>query len=367
MRKKKTWMLILTAVIVCGISSFLYISSHPNQMNTKNADAGSAFNALQFKVTKEDLVNNIEVKGKSSYEKETRVYAPFSGEIKDWHITDGAQVTKGQPLFELDASPLRSEIATLQSNLKKQKLEADLANFKAAGPGGDTGSVAAGAVSEDDARQRFAASEGRKIQEQLNAVNDQSIQLQLAKKQEKVEQASYVAPENGIFLFEDSSKIPKSVEESVRIGKIVDLTKLQLVCTVGEFDVFRIKPGMLVQVKVDALKQKKLQGKVEKVSKFAKTGTEQGTGSAQFEVTISLEPNEQLIAGLSLSGTIETDKKPQTIVVPTLAVLHEKEVYYVMLQTAQGVERRDIEIGMETPEKTEVLKGLNEGDTVVLQ
>ena len=38
-----------------------------------------------------------------------------------------------------------------------------------------------------------------------------------------------------------------------------------------------------------------------------------------------------------------------------------------MLQTAQGVERRDIEIGLETPEKTEVLKGLNEGDTVVLQ
>ncbi|KRE48243.1 efflux RND transporter periplasmic adaptor subunit [Paenibacillus sp. Soil724D2] len=365
MRKKKTWMLILTAVIVCGISSILYISSHPNQMNPKNADAGAAFNALQFKVTKEDLVNSIEVKGKSSYEKETRVYAPFTGEIKAWHITDGAQVKKGQQLFELDATPLRSEIAALQSNLKKQKLEADLANFKAAGPAGDT--VAAGAVSEDDARQRFAASEGRKIQEQLNAVNDQSIQLQLAKKQEKVEQASFVAPENGIFLFEDSSKIPKSVEESVRIGKIVDLTKLQLVCTVGEFDVFRIKPDMLVQVKVDALKQKKLQGKVEKVSKFAKSGTEQGTSSAQFEVTISLEPNEQLIAGLSLSGTIETDKKPQTIVVPTLAVLHEKEVYYVMLQTAQGVERREIEIGLETPEKTEVLKGLNEGDTVVLQ
>ena len=58
MRKKKTWMLVLTAVIVCGISSFLYISSHPNQMNTKNADAGAAFNALQFKVTKEDLVNS---------------------------------------------------------------------------------------------------------------------------------------------------------------------------------------------------------------------------------------------------------------------------------------------------------------------
>lgn len=367
MRKKKTWVLLITAVLICGISGFLYISSHPSAMKRANTETSNAPAALQFKVTKEDLVNSVEVKGKSSYEKETRVYAPFGGEIKAWQISDGAQVKKGQLLFELDATPLKSEIATLQSNLKKQKLEADLANFKAAGPEGETASMPAGAVSEDDSRTRFAASEGRRIQEQLNQVNDESIQLQLAKKQEKMEQAAFVSPEDGIFLFEDSSKIPKSVEESVRIGKIVDLTKLQLVCTVGEFDVFRIKQGMSVQVKVDALKQKKLQGKVEKVSKFAKTGTDQGTSSAQFEVTISLEPDEQLIAGLSLSGTIETEKKSGTTVVPTLAVMHEKDIYYVMLQTPQGTERREIEIGLETPEKTEVIKGLKEGDTVVLQ
>ncbi|WP_217582170.1 biotin/lipoyl-binding protein, partial [Lysinibacillus sp. GbtcB16] len=91
------------------------------------------------------------------------VYAPFGGEIKSWQIADGAQVKKGQLLFELDATPLRSEIASLQTTLKKQKLEADLAKFKAAGPTGETASMAAGAVGEDDARTRFAASEGRKI------------------------------------------------------------------------------------------------------------------------------------------------------------------------------------------------------------
>ncbi|MNI25867.1 HlyD family secretion protein [compost metagenome] len=124
---------------------------------------------------------------------------------------------------------------------------------------------------------------------------------------------------------------------------------------------------MSVIVSVDALKQTKLKGKVEKVSKFAKSGTDQGTASAQFEVTISLEPHEQLIAGLSLSGTVETEKKQGTLVVPTLAVQYEKEEVYVMLQTPQGAQKQIIEIGMETAEKTEVLKGLNEGDTVILQ
>ncbi|MBD0381143.1 efflux RND transporter periplasmic adaptor subunit [Paenibacillus sedimenti] len=365
MKKKKTWALIVTAVVVCGISSFLYISSHPKQPRSQATNA--ATNALQFKVTQEDLVSSIEVKGKSSYQKETRIYAPFTGEIKNWNVAEGSQVKKGELMFELDATPLKSEIANLQNSLKKQQLETDLSKFKAAGATLDPALAGTSSVSEADARQRFADTEGRKIQEQLNAVNNESLQLQLSKRQEKVEQAAFMAPEDGIFLFEDSAKIPQSVEESVRIGKIVDLTKLQLVCTVGEFDVFRIKPEMPVQVKVEALKQTKLQGKVEKVSKFAKSGTDQGSGSAQFEVTISLEPNTQLIAGLSLSGTIETDKKPGAIVVPTLAVMHEKDEYYVMLQTAQGVERRAIEIGLETPEKTEVVKGLDVGDTVVLQ
>ncbi|NEW08749.1 efflux RND transporter periplasmic adaptor subunit [Paenibacillus sp. SYP-B3998] len=366
MKKKKTWGLIAAVVVVCGISGILYLSSHPKQ--TRNLDAnGAANSALQFKVTQEDLVNSVEVKGKSAYQKETRIYAPFNGEIKKWNVVEGSQIKKGELMFELDATPLKSEIANLQTSLKKQKLETDLSNFKAAGSTVDPSLAGASSVSEAEARLRYAETEGRKIQEQLNGVNNEAIQLQLAKKQEKVGQAAYAAPEDGIFLFEDSAKIPQSVEESVRIGKIVDLSKLKLVCTVSEFDVFRIKPDMGVQVKVDALKQTKLQGKVEKVSKFAKSGTEQGSGSAQFEVTISLEPNDQLIAGLSLSGTIETEKKQGVLVVPTLAVLHEKESYYVMLQTGQGTERREIEIGMETPEKTEVVKGLSVGDTVVLQ
>ncbi|MFC5451739.1 efflux RND transporter periplasmic adaptor subunit [Paenibacillus aestuarii] len=367
MGKKKIWGLTATAVVICGISTLLYITSHPRQPRSGEAAGTAAGSLLQFKVTQEDVVNTIEVKGKSSYQKETRIYAPFTGEIKTWNVADGSQVKKGELMFQLDDTPLQSEIASLLNSLKKQQLETDLANFKAAGTTLDPAAAGTGSVSEAEARQRFADSEGRKIQDQLNAVNNESLQLQLAKKQEKAGQAAFLAPEDGIFLFEDSSKIPQSVEESVRIGKIVDTTKLQLVCTIGEFDVFKIKPDMPVEVKVDALKQMKLQGKVEKVSKFAKSGTDQGTGAAQFEVTISLEPNEKLIAGLSLTGTIETEKKQGAVVVPTLAVMREKDAYYVMLQTAQGAERRDIEIGMETSEKTEVRKGLNVGDTVVLQ
>jgi len=366
MNKKRTVALVAAAVVVCAISSGLYIMGHQGHKAGDPALAGAAPTTLQFPVTQEDLVSTVEVKGKSSYQKETRVYAPFGGEIRKWNVSEGAQVKQGDLLFELDDTPLRSDISELQTSIRKQSLEAELSRFRASGDAPDSAGVGTG-VSETDARQRFANAEERRIQEELGAVNSEAAQLSLHQKQEKIAQAAFKAPEDGIFLFEDSAKIPQLVQDNERIGKIVDLTKLQLVCTVGELDVFRIKPDMAVDVKVDALKQTKLRGKVEKVSKFAKSGTDQGTGAAQFEVTISLEPNEQLIAGLSLSGTIETDKRTAVIVVPTLAVQREKDVYFVMVQTPQGAERRDIEIGLETPEKTEVLQGLKEGETVVLQ
>ena len=56
------------------------------------------------------------------------------------------------------------------------------------------------------------------------------------------------------------------------------------------------------------------------------------------------------------------------LTIPTLAVQRDKDEYYVMVDNEQGApERRVVQIGVETPEKTEVLNGLSEGETVVIE
>jgi macrolide-specific efflux system membrane fusion protein len=74
-----------------------------------------------------------------------------------------------------------------------------------------------------------------------------------------------------------------------------------------------------------------------------------------------------MIAGLSLTGSIQTDKKSGATVVPTLAVLHEQNDYFVYVERNGSVEKQSIKLGLETPEKTEVLEGIKAGDTIVLQ
>src|SRR5690606_21319960 len=131
------------------------------------------------------------------------------------------------------------------------------------------------------------------------------------------------------------------------LGYIVDVSELELITEVSEHEVFRIKEGMEVEVKVDAWGNAKIVGHVEKVAKFAKAQSNPNANSsaaALFEIRISLEPQPDLIAGLSLTGKITTDSKQGAIVVPTIAVLREGDQYYVYASGDSGVERRDIRI-----------------------
>ncbi|MEF3307381.1 efflux RND transporter periplasmic adaptor subunit [Paenibacillus sp. GYB004] len=363
MRKKKTWLYIILAVLLVAVSGFLYTQSKP-KAPAPGAGASSG-SALKFQAVKENLANTVEVKGKSSYVKETTVYAPFSADVTEWNVSDGAQLNKGDVMFKLDDKALRDEIGVLTANMRKQELEAKLRSAEQAAGAKITETIAS---NEAEALQRVAKNASKDVQEELERINRQIAGADLETKQSKLTQAVTTAPESGIFLAASGQK-PQKLREGDVIGKIVDVSKIQMTTSVGEYDVFRIKPGMTVQVSIDALKEEKLAGKVEKVSKFPKPAASNSndTAPAQFEIVISLDAHASLIAGLGLTAKIETDNKMGVLTVPTIAVQRDKDGSYVLLETAQGTEKRPIKVGLETADKTEVIEGLQEGDSVVLQ
>lgn len=321
---------------------------------------------ISFQVTSETITNSIQVKGRSQYQEETLVYAPFASKVSSWKVENGGQVKKGDVLFSLDQSLLQNEIATAEAAIRKAKLEAELNAFVSQQE--DETAVPAG--TEAERLKALAAQETARLNEELNQVNSDIQQKEIADKKARLKTAVYHAPATGIFLFDSSTERPQMVTDNQYIGKIVDLNKLEFIALVGEQDIFRIKKGMKVQVKMTAVKDLKLTGEVTEVAKFATTTSGQNTAGQvpQFEVKISLQPNEHLIGGLSLTGDIETLRKDNAIVVSSIAVIREGDLAFVMLDKGNGqYERTEIKIGMETSEKTEVLSGLKVGDTVVLQ
>jgi len=361
MKKKIKWLVI--GVILIAISYGLYTLSKPNQQIELTTES----QAITFDVTKETLVNTVEVKGKSLYEQETPVYAPFSSKVTSWKVEDGQQVKKGDSLFQLDTAALQNEISQEEAAMRKAELEANLQGYVAKLGESELTMEA----TEAERKRVLANKEIARLNRELSEVTSTIQRKALAEKKARIGKAEYRSPASGIFLFDaGAAKRPQAVADDQYIGKIVDLSKLQFIALVGEQDIFRIKPGMQVQVKMSAMKGVQLVGKVQQVSKFAKSGTDQNNiqQAAQFEVVITLESSEYLIAGLSLNGQVETERRENATVVPTIAVMREKDAYYVMLDKGDGqYERRDIKVGMETSEKTEVLEGLKPGDKVVLQ
>jgi RND family efflux transporter MFP subunit len=360
MSKKKIALYATLAIVIFGVSAFLYVQSHPSAPTAAQPAANA--NVLRFKAAIEDLANTIEVRGKSSYVKEVEIYAPFSANVAEWNVADGAQVQKGDVLFRLDSRDLERQLTLQEANFRRMELEDKL---KAAEE--KVGQISPPGIAGNDAEalQRYAQQTAKDIQSELEQVNRKIAETELAANRQKLAQAAYASPDEGIFLF-NGTAAPQRVSENEPIGKIVDISQLQMITFVGEYDVFRIRPGMPATVKIDALGQTRLNGKVEKVAKFPKP-SDNSSASAQFEIVISLEPHPDLIAGLSLTAEIETDNKKGVLTVPTLAVQREGDSTYVMVETEQGMERREIKVGLETAEKTEVLDGLKEGETVVLQ
>lgn len=360
MKKKLKWIII--AIILAGISYILYSMSKPARIE----DQAMEQQAITFEVTRETLKHTVQVKGKSLYEQETEIYAPFSSKVTEWKIKDGEQIKEGEVLFTLDQTELQSQITQEEAELRKADLEAKLQSYIT-----EVESEASQAeLTEETRKKQLANREIAKLTKELEDVRKSISRQSLQQKKLKLEDSQYRSPASGIFLFDSATKRPKALSDNQYIGKIVDLDKLQFTALVGEQDVFRIKPDMKVTVKMSAMKNVPISGTVKHVSKFAKTGTDQNNlnQAAQFEVIISLEPNEYLIAGLSLTGDIETSRRENTLVLSSIAIMRDQDSTYVMVDNGSGqYERRDIKIGLETTDKTEVLEGLKEGDRVALQ
>lgn len=322
---------------------------------------------ISFPVTEENIMTSVQVKGRSEYGRETNVYAPFEAKVGSWNVQNGQQIKKGDNLFNLEQKGLRQQLEQKEAELQKRKLEKELKEFML---NQDLDNAPMGAT-EAERLKALAEQENARLSSQLDEVNESIERQAMADLQDKLKKSAYISPDSGIFLFDSSQQQqPQSVTANQYVGKIVDLNSLRFVAYVDENDIFSIKPGMAVEIKLPSIKDTRLKGKVLEVAKFAETVAQekQSSQTPQFKVIISLPENDLLIGGLTLSGEIVTVQKDKAIVVPKLAVQTEGGVSYVMMDKGDGqIERQEIKIGMITLDKVEVLSGLKAGDSVVLQ
>ena len=308
-------LLILVAVALIGGGGYAYYrySQKPEPPTITTA-----------RVTRGDLAETVGATGALQAVTTVQVGTQVSGTIQELNADFNSLVRKGQVLARLDPSLIQSQIEQARANLIRA--EADLERLR---------------VSLDDSRTKLARAKelaAKKLiaQTELEAaeVAVRSAEAQLRSQQAGVTQSQASLRQNQVNLAHTVIESPIDglvISRNVDVGQTVaasmsaptlfvlaaDLTKMQVLASLDESDVGRIRPGQAVRFRVDAFPTDEFTGSVTQVR--LQPTTVQNVVTYQTVIDVP-NPGLKLKPGMTANVNIEIARRDNVIRVPNGAL-----------------------------------------------
>ena len=356
------------------------------------------------KVEKGDLAKSVVATGKIEPITKVEVKSKASGIVKKLYVEYGDRVKQGQPLAQLDKVEIlaqvdqsRAALDAAEANLNSSKADFERAKVDAEGPDVPPlkraydraiGMAKEGVVSQsalDDAQKNYelALNKQNVAKAQVTVLKAKISQAQAVVAQDQAnlkqleEQLSYtdiVSPLDGIVLSRDV-EIGDAVSSILVLGSTAtlvmtlgDTSEVYVKGKVDESDIGKVYLGQPARIKVESFKDKTFTGKVTKISPM---GVEKDNVTT-FEVRVSINnPEGMLKAMMTANAEIILDEHKGVLQIPEGAIIYDKDknasVEVPDPKGKDGKRKVAVNIGISNGAKTELLKGLKEGDQVVLQ
>jgi len=187
-------------------------------------------------------------------------------------------------------------------------------------------------------------------------------QIALQQAQLNLANAEITAPFDGVVTAVNITPGQSSASTSDAI-QLADLGHLEIVVSMDEIDVTKIKVGQDAQITLDALPNLNLQGKVTDVAP-AGTITQ---GVVNYPVTVALtNPPADVKTGMSANVNIIVDQRNNVLTVPNRAIQTQGRQKFVTVLFEGQQMQVPVTTGMTSDTATEILSGLKEGDVVVI-
>lgn len=134
---------------------------------------------------------------------------------------------------------------------------------------------------------------------------------------------------------------------------------------IDEVDAAAVRIGMIVRISLDAFKDRQFAGTVRRISPYV-LDIEKQARTVEIETSFSDSGDfKELLAGYSADVEIIIATRDDTLKIPTEAVLDGKRVF-VYLPAEKKIRERTIAAGLANWVSTEVVSGLEEGQSVVI-
>jgi RND family efflux transporter MFP subunit len=151
-----------------------------------------------------------------------------------------------------------------------------------------------------------------------------------------------------------------SQTQTMPVVQLSENDKLRLIIQVPESAVSHIRVGEPVDVRVESL-GRTFPGVISRSA--GKVNPETRTMETEVDVQ---NANLTLVPGMYAYASIALERTHDVLTVPVQALDRADDKISVLVVNGGRIERRDVRLGLETPDRVEIVNGLNEGDMVVV-
>lgn len=297
------------------------------------------------------IVPQLHFSGSLDPEWQAQVAAKVDGRLEKVYVHEGDRVEKGQVLaileqMDTDANLLSAKGSFLDAQTSLRKAETDLARYEKL--------YATGAVSQqvvDD--YRFARDNA--------AAKLEAARGSLQGMESKAAGTVVTAPADGIVAkrFYQEGYYAKA---GTPLFAVADISMLKTTIHIPEGQVTSVKVGNEADIALPAYPGKKLVGKITRIAPVA------DLPAHTFAAEVSVDNSEGLLAGVYANVSLIGEPREQVLTIPMHAIVMRDDQQTVFVADAQGVvQRRVLSLGYSDDKVAEVLSGLDEQDTIVVE
>jgi RND family efflux transporter MFP subunit len=311
------------------------------------------------RVTREDIFNKISIPAEFRPYVEVELHAKVSGYVDQMSVDFGDKVKSGQLLATLEVPELHDQLhnaIAMQESAETDYTNAHLIFNRLQAVNKEHPNLVA-QQDLDSAQSRDGST---------SAARD-AARATVEKYQTLLKYTKITAPFDGVITrrYVDPGALIQagttSETQSLPLVRVSDNYHLRLDFYVSVDSVKYIHPGDPVEVQVDSLGGKRFTGKISRFTDRVEELTRQMT--TEIEV---FNPTLEIVPGMYASVMLKAEQHPRALVIPAEAIDSDKNPTVYVVNANSEIESRPVTLGLETPDKFEVISGLQEGDMVMI-
>lgn len=369
-------------------------------------------------VTTGDFLDTLQLRGEIRAVKSIVLNAPViagGGDLRIVKLARNASVVKkGEPVVQFDVTMLQRTLQERQSELKRADSDIERARAQARMQEEQNVTEQARArnnverarldtlsaellspvdaqerkLALSDAEQRLKATEVKVATgREGNAADLESLKQKRDKALAEVQQAernleamTLTAPADGMMTlmpnYSASSGLSNAPDfregdrpwPGAAIAELPSMASVIATARVDEADRGRLQIGLPVSVRIDALPDKELTGKVTQISTLARADLGSWPPVRNFDVKIALDRSDPALRpGMSAALRVIVNRVPRATLVPAQAVFTRGDRTVVYILRGGAFDERRVDVAHRSDERVAIARGVNPGDRVALK